>query len=464
MNLAVIQADFDHHHEAVAAMLETVSTARENRDIQCLNFALNWLYQFGLAHPRLVEDLESSSLLGSGKESLAFLRVKAKETGMFPLWSSVLLSEARACLMHGDSVATALENMARSSQLVIEHNMKAMFGPHMSLLTALWDRLGLTQLSAMTSEVFLRCHAQNGGFDDELRAKCRLASGLAARGKYDEALQATETVNENSLRTRRSGQEWYQFRGVIKLQRDLRHGFLDGAEELLNQLIQSEYDGQDLNMAFRIACLHIEYLIQRGDLSLASEKVDRLLAEFKGDKKDVAQRVRLLLLKARLLDACGRPQRGFTVAMTAAGIAWRARLVAILWPAIGALANILTSMSEFEASLQLLTAVLPRVIECDAPDTTALLYSYLADANMGLAGQMDAKSTKRTEYLTRALGAIEKAFDYYSSIEDARKQCETMAKKAVIMKLSGDMVLAADYAAAYVALRKNAASLSTGAR
>jgi anaphase-promoting complex subunit 5 len=35
-----------------------------------------------------------------------------------------------------------------------------------------------------------------------------------------------------------------------------------------------------------------------------------------------------------------------------------------------------------------------------------------------------------------------------------------MAKKAMIMKLTGDMVLAADYAAAYVSLRKTAESLS----
>jgi anaphase-promoting complex subunit 5 len=35
-----------------------------------------------------------------------------------------------------------------------------------------------------------------------------------------------------------------------------------------------------------------------------------------------------------------------------------------------------------------------------------------------------------------------------------------MAKKATVMKVAGDKVLAADYAAAYVALRKSAASLS----
>jgi len=41
MSLATLQTDFGCHKEAVSAMLETVSTARENRDIRCLNFALD---------------------------------------------------------------------------------------------------------------------------------------------------------------------------------------------------------------------------------------------------------------------------------------------------------------------------------------------------------------------------------------------------------------------------------------
>jgi anaphase-promoting complex subunit 5 len=79
---------------------------------------------------------------------------------------------------------------------------------------------------------------------------------------------------------------------------------------------------------------------------------------------------------------------------------------------------------------------------------------------MGLAGNCEPKSAKRSEYMTKALAAVQKSFDHYSSIEDINMQCQMMAKKAMIMKLTGDMVLAADYAAAYVSLRKTAESLS----
>ncbi|KAF7548347.1 hypothetical protein G7Z17_g7130 [Cylindrodendrum hubeiense] len=464
MNLAVLQADFGCHKEAVAAMLETVSTARENRDMTCLNFALNWLFHFGRAHPDLVRDLETNSMLGTGKESLAFLRVKAKETGMWTLWSSVLLSEAKLGLVNGDSVATALEFMVRSSQIIVERNMKNMFGSQLSLSAALWDRLGLSSLSFMTSEVFLRCHARHSIFDDELKLTCRIALLLAARGKYDEALAKLEALEENSLRSWKPSQYWHKYRGVIKLKRDLHHNNLEGAEQLLSQIMQSKMDDLEPDMAFLVDTLHIDCLTRRGDFQAAFAKVDNLMSRLGDEKKDVALRVKLLLLKASLLDRCGRTQRGFTIAMRATSISWRARLIPSLWHSTGAVANILVSLAEFEAASELLTAVIPRSLECDAAGLTAQLYSYLADANMGMAGKHDAKSNKRKEYMTKALAAVQKSFDHYSSVEDINQQCQMMAKKAMIMKLSGDMVLAADYAAAYVELRKSAELLSLGGK
>ncbi|KAF6833422.1 Anaphase-promoting complex subunit 5 [Colletotrichum musicola] len=460
MNLAVLQADFGCYREAVAAMLETVSTARENRDMPCLNFALSWLFHFGRAHPDLVRDLEADSLLGTAKESLAYLRVKAKETGMWPLWASVLLSEAKLGLANGESVATSVELIVRSSHLIVERNMKSMFGAQLSILVALWDRLGLSQLSAMDCEIFLRCHARHSTFDDELKVTSRVAQKLAAKGKFDEALQKMESMDENSLRSWKPSQYWFKYRGIIKLRRDLHHNNLDGAEQLLAQLLQSKKDDLEPDMAFVVDFLHIDCLTRRGNLQEAFNKVEDMLASLRDDKRDVSLRVRLMLIKVHLYDKCGRPQRGFTIAMRAASMAWRARLVSCLWQATGAIANILTSLGEFEASAQLLTAILPRSLECDSAALSGQLYSFLADANMGMAGKMSPQSAKRREYLTRATSAIQKAFDHFSSIEDITRQCEMMAKKATIMKVAGDKVLAADYAASYVALQKSAAALS----
>ena len=456
MNLAVLQADFGCFSEAVAAMLETVSTARENKDMACLNFALNWLYHFGKAHPKVINEAESTNMLGIEREGLAFLRVKAKETGMWTLWSSTLLSEAKLGMSNGESVATAFENLLKSSQLIVEKNMKSMMGPQMAMYSSLWGRLGVVSLSRQYCEIFLRSHARFALFDDTLRFTCRLAHFLTERGHYNEAMELLDALDENSLRSWKANQYWLRYRGILRLKQDLHKNNLNGADELLSQLLQGIGNDSDSDLAFEIHMLNIDYLLRRTDYSAALTKIEELAKDQKEEKDDINLRVRLLTMKAFLLSKAGRTQRGFSIAVRAASVAWRARLIPSLWSAMGAIANILTSLAEFQASSEILISVIPRALECENCTINAQLYSFLVDAYMGMAGEAEAGSPKRREKLTQCLEFINRAFSEYSAIKDIKGQCEMMAKKATLMKIMGDNVLANDYASAYLDLRKEA--------
>ena len=79
-------------------MQETISTARENNDMGCLNYSLSWLYHFGKAHPEQIHEVQKKGMLGTDREALAFLKAKAKETSMWTLLSTSLLSEAKLAL------------------------------------------------------------------------------------------------------------------------------------------------------------------------------------------------------------------------------------------------------------------------------------------------------------------------------------------------------------------------------
>jgi anaphase-promoting complex subunit 5 len=98
LNLATLHADFGCFSEAVTAMQETISTARENNDMACLNYSLSWLYHFGKAHPPQMDEIQKRGILGTEKEALAFLKAKAKETSMWSLLSISLLSEAKLAM------------------------------------------------------------------------------------------------------------------------------------------------------------------------------------------------------------------------------------------------------------------------------------------------------------------------------------------------------------------------------
>ncbi|KAI9740104.1 MAG: anaphase promoting complex subunit 5 [Claussenomyces sp. TS43310] len=452
LNLAILQADFGCFQEAVAAMQETVATARENKDMGCLNFSLSWLYHFGKAHPHVIKDTDRTNMLGVEREGLAFLRAKAKESGMWSLWSSSLLSEAKMGLASGESIAIAFENILRSSQLTVTKSLINNVGAQMMLQSSLWSRLGNAHLSSLYCETFLRCHSQLAPSDDVLKFTCRAAYILTQRGKYEEAMRKLEEVDANSLRSVKANQYWVRFRGLLRLKRNLLRNNLDGAESLLTQLLQCH--GGEADLAFELNHLHIDTMIRRKNYHKALSTIEDLAAVMEERGDDVFFRAKLLVMKAFVLQKCGRPQRGFSVAVRAACVAWRARLLPVLWYAIGSIANILSSLGEFEASSQVLTSIMPRALECEDCALSAQIFSLLVDAFVGMAGQEEAGSPRRIQKLTSALHFVDRAFNEYSAIEDVEGKCEMMAKKATIMRLVGDLILANDYAAAYMDLRK----------
>jgi anaphase-promoting complex subunit 5 len=109
LHMAILQADFGCFGEAIAAINETVATARENQDIHCLNFSLNWLNHMSKAYPKQMKRAGYIGMLGSEKEGLAFLKAKARETRTYNLLSATLLNEAKLCLLSVSSLNELLE-------------------------------------------------------------------------------------------------------------------------------------------------------------------------------------------------------------------------------------------------------------------------------------------------------------------------------------------------------------------
>ena len=174
--------------------------------------------------------------------------------------------------------------------------------------------------------------------------------------------------------------------------------------------------------------------------------------KFDEDRVDVYQRVKLMTLKARIYEKVGIPQKGFSVALRAASVAHQAQLLPPLWEAVGSVSAVLNSLKNFDAVIEIVDSIMPRVLECEDCSLAAQSFSLLADAHVGKAGQVKADTIQRKEQLTKALESIGRSFDEYSKIEDIKGQCEMLAKKATIMHLNGDPVLANDCAAQYLSI------------
>lgn len=226
------------------------------------------------------------------------------------------------------------------------------------------------------------------------------------------------------------------------------------AKTVLSQLQAPPNIGQDLQ--FSILTLEIDLNLRRGDYTKAMEILENLSSKLADGEADIFQRVKVMTLKARIYDKAGITEKGLSIALRAASLAHRARLLPALWEAVGAVCAILISLKEFIAAAKLLESVMPQTLECEDCNLSAQMFSLLADAHMGMAGQAKAQTLPRKEQLTKALDNIGRSFDEYSRIEDVKGQCEMMAKKATIMHLNGDPVLANDCAAKYLDIRRAA--------
>ncbi|KAB5547055.1 anaphase-promoting complex protein [Coniochaeta sp. 2T2.1] len=455
LNMAICNAEFGCFSEAVTSILQCVTTARENKDTQCLNYALNWLYHFTQAHPEYAKDIEAANTLGNGKEGLAYLRVRAKDVGMWVLCSAALLGEAKLILQNGESVASALAKIVRSSQLIITHDLETMLGSLCSVTIALWDRLGLPALSNADCHHFLN-YTRHDDFivEDEIRVVARLAGHLASQGRYAAAFSMLESsVDPTSLRTYRVRTYWTKTRAIIHATRELHHNNLSSASQTIRQLLQEKTDDHlEPDLVFSVDALHIDLLMRQGDLAAAFTEVQSLIT--KHTNEDISVRIRLMLLKAQIYIKSGRPQKALTLAVRSASMARRTLLVSLLWKAVSVLSDVLISLSEFSAAEELLTVVLPRALETDSAQLAGGLYTSLADARMGLAGRERPGSEERKDRMMSALWALNQADTLWKNLGEVVSRREGWAKCATILRVLGDVRGSDDFARKYVDSRR----------
>ncbi|KAH0536380.1 hypothetical protein FGG08_006754 [Glutinoglossum americanum] len=459
LNLAILQADFGCYSEALAAMRETIATARENKDLGCLNFSLSWLYHFGKVHPGEVNQDTKGGMMGVEREGLAFLKAKAKENGMWSLMATSLLSEARMIMANhkGENLAKAFENISQSSHLSVVKGVTNVIGSQVLLKSSLWSRLGQLAIAphlgnTETNLVFI---PQESALSRLMNAKlsslaCVLQLQMTLKGRYDDAMAKLDEIEVEDMKNLRIYQYWTTFSGLLKLKRQLHRGNFDAATEFLSQLLTAP--SVDPDVSFELTLLRYDLLIRRSDYSGALALLEKTFKELEEGPADIHQRIRLMTLKAQLFDKCGRTQKGWSIAVRAMSIAKRAKNLSALYAAVGAVSKCLVEFKECDAAWKLMDSIMPQIHECEDAYLIGQSYSCFIDATMGLAGEAGHGSIKRTEYITKAQDLLDKAFAEFSHAEDISGMLEVLMKKSTAYKMSGDLVLCNEYALKYVAL------------
>lgn len=241
---------------------------------------------------------------------------------------------------------------------------------------------------------------------------------------------------------------------------------------LLQQL--SSTPSVEPDCALEIAICRLDLQTRIGNYSAALTTLTVLAESLIRDRSDLYHRLRLMVIKADLLSKCGRPLKGLSVAVSAATLAWRARLLPVLFAAFRAIAGILIALSEFDTAYEMLDKVMPQVLECEDTELNARCFAVLAECQMGIAG--GRRGEGRVGGLVRALEFIDRAFvgmcvrcvggvscagvklmrAEYSRIQDTEAMMTLMSQKARIQDFIGDKGLRDDAVKMYRQLQKGA--------
>jgi anaphase-promoting complex subunit 5 len=453
LNLAILQADFGCYTEAIPAMQEAIATARENKDTTCLNYCMSWLYHFGRAFPSEMKSIRDSGILGSDSEGLAFLKSRAKDAEMWTLLSTSSLAEAKLGLQHGESLASIFESITKASHINVTKATQNITGPTLIMRGATFSRIGLTHLAWTCGETFLECYGKEAPIEDVLKCTCRMASVLIAQGRYREANDTMESMPAHVLRVLKYNNYAVFHSSLLRLQRLIHRSNISAAERIATQL-----HGQgppDLDSSCVLELLKVEISLSRSNTSQALSQIEIIADKIATGHTDVLHLAQLLNLKARTLIQAKHPLKSFSIVVRAAQIAYRARILPCLWESIGLLSTILTSLREFSAAADILQSIIAQVLECEDSSLAARTYSYLADAHMGLAGCEAAKSTRRKEYMNKAMEDLDSAQAHFRRLENLQGQLDVLNKKATVMYWRGDLVLASDAASQYLELKRD---------
>jgi hypothetical protein len=145
--------------------------------------------------------------------------------------------------------------------------------------------------------------------------------------------------------------------------------------------------------------------------------------------EDIAQRLHLLVLKAKIFAAGGQPIKGFSITLRAASMAERYSLISILTEALGVLSVILNELSEFNAAKDIAEAALPSVsrtakdlcrsykltcvqaLENRDLEVSAQLFSHLAESHVGISGTSASGSNEQSRNIRTAEMNVERSYE-----------------------------------------------------
>lgn len=431
--LANLHAEFESFDEAMRAVSEAISVARENKDTPALTDIHFWLYNFITLHP----ECKLPDSIPSKEQLLQFLKVKSQSTS-YTLYSLALQQDALYQLSHCGSTTKALESLFKSSFIsVISNSIPSAVGFCLAE-SVMWERVGISALSHLYNEISLDLSKKDMSKWLLVQYAIQRANILFENGKLADAFKLMESMKPAASESQVSYRRWYWNYMLLKLRHRINECKLDEAEFILQNL--EPLTKLDFRSRMMYNIYQVVLKAKFGMWDAAKSTAWDLVESINSEDTDIWYHVLLMKTYVDLIiETEGRTSKALPIVLRLIGLAEKASISVFKYYGIIYLAMISADEDQINDSVSLLDAIMPRILETEAADLIAFAYKTLSDIMLKVALQThDGINIKR--FVEKSLGYLSKAGMYYEALQNWEKVHEVFVNMTKGIEFIGSVV------------------------
>lgn len=279
LSLATLYSSFGADQEALRAVDEAILVARENKDLECLNYLLTWLFDFMKSRPELSSKLSNQT----GREQvLQFLKLKTKENKNSVLQSMSYQYESIKQMIEGFPLRKVHNNVTRAFYILLNLdssvNNKLSFARACQLAVTVWTRVGIPAMAKLYIETALESAGSEISIFDEVELAMRNATILYRSGDADAAFKLMGSYRESVTDEAALMKAWQTRYMLFEADYAMKRGLYNECSVLLPKLEAQSLEVHEYELSCEIKLFKAHYLERVGNAAEAIEVVSDVLS------------------------------------------------------------------------------------------------------------------------------------------------------------------------------------------
>ncbi|KAH3685081.1 hypothetical protein WICPIJ_003958 [Wickerhamomyces pijperi] len=350
LSLATLYAAFNCDGEAIRAIEESISVARENKDIECLNFLLTWLFNFLKDRPNL-----EHQFYGSTDQLLQFLKSRTTNDSFKSLDTTAYQCDAVQLMMEGGALSTIYESLTKSLYISVNCGSdSSSFSSHCSLASAFWNRAGNLDLSTVYNDIALSSTKSSTG---KSIINARDAYTQFSIGNVENCFKILEDQEKVISRDMRIDKDFANHKLLLLVQQNIRTSNFHAAQSYLDKLNAQSFPNLDIQgqTNYLLAELHLK----TGNVSKAHEIILNFLEKFAQRDTNRYWYIKFNILFCELLIQTDVPMRALSMTIQILNISMAGGYFTLSLECILRLTEVLIGTGSYEDARDVIMGYLP---------------------------------------------------------------------------------------------------------